>query len=129
MSEQKKTPVVHVARADEAFETGLRSDFEYRLLGARRTTAGEFIAQHIRVTPGDHDFDTTPHKHDTGFHLIYMLEGEVTFWFDGRGDVTFKKGDSWCQNYGVAHALQSCSADAEFLEVATPGDFETVLNP
>lgn len=127
MTDAKKVPVVHVARADEGFETGLRSDFEYRLLGGRRTTANEFIAQHIRVTPGEHVFDTTPHKHDTGFHFIYLLEGEVTFWFEGKGDVTFKKGDSWCQNYGVTHALKGCSGDAEFLEIATPGNFETEL--
>lgn len=125
MSDEKKQPVVHVARANDPWESGLRSDFEYRLLGGRRTTADEFVVQHIRVTPGDHDFDTTPHRHDTGFHFIYMLEGEVTFWFEDKGDVTFKKGDSWLQNYGVKHALQACSSDAEFLEVATPGNFDT----
>ncbi len=115
-----------VKRADEVeWQKGLRPDFEYCDLGIKEATNGEFGAHIIRIAaPGDHQ--TGRHSHTTGFQMIYILQGEAKFWFDGTGEVTVKKGDCFYQPDGLIHDGLWFSEDCELLEITTPGEFETV---
>lgn len=111
--------------ADAVFDPkGLRSFFAYRDLGIAAATGGAFHAHVIRAkeacTAG-----TGPHRHTLAFQLVYVLQGEVTFWYEGQGTFTFKAGDSVLQPPGIAHELQSCSADCEILEIVSPAEFAT----
>lgn len=115
-----------VSRADGAHfdPKGLRSFFAYRDLGIAGATGGAFHAQVIRAkeacTAG-----TGRHRHTLAFQFVYVLQGEVTFWYEGQGRVTFRPGDSVLQPPGIAHELESCSADCELLEITSPADFAT----
>lgn len=116
-----------VSRAENAkWETGLRSNFTYRPLGLEDATDGAYGAQVVRV------LDNSPenavgsrHHHSTGFHFFFVVAGEGTFWFEGEGEYTFKKGDVWMQPDGIVHAMRGCSEEFEVLEINTPGEFET----
>lgn len=125
MDQTSKKPFV-VSRVEGAdWVPGLRADFEYRDLGIKEATNGDWVVQTIRTVDNGTDHDVSKHHHDSGFHFIYMLEGEATFIFEGQGEVTFKKGDSWFQPDGIQHSMPKCSHEAVFLEIATPGDFNT----
>lgn len=126
MAEQtKKLPFV-LSRLNEAkWVPGLRPDFEYRDLGIDAATNGQFLVQTIRAVDNGTEHDVSKHHHDTGFHFLYMLEGEATFNFEGHGEVTFKKGDCWFQPDGIKHSMPRCNDEAVFLEIATPADFNT----
>ncbi len=115
-----------VSRAEAAVfdPRGLRSFFEYRDLAIGQATHGAYHAQVIRAreacTAG-----TGPHRHRLAFQMVYVLRGEVTFWYEGEGDFTFKPGDCVYQPPGIAHELTACSEDCELLEIVSPADFGT----
>ena len=115
-----------VSRAEgAAFDPrGLRSFFEYRDLGIGEATHGAFHAQVIRAreacTAG-----TGRHRHRLGFQMVYVLKGEVSFWYEGEGEFTFRPGDCVYQPPGIAHELLRCSDDCELLEIVSPADFGT----
>lgn len=115
-----------VKRANDAtWQKGLRSDFEYCDLGIKDATNGDFGAHIIRIAePGDHH--TGAHAHTTGFQMIYVLEGEAKFWFDGAGEVSVSKGDCFYQPDGLVHDGLWFSDDCKLLEITAPGQFETV---
>ena len=59
-----KRPFV-VSRLDAAdWVPGLRADFEYRDLGIKAATNGEWVAQTIRVVDNGTDHDVSKHHHD-----------------------------------------------------------------
>jgi len=128
MPDSAKTPSQQfvVSRAEGAHfdPKGLRSFFAYRDLGIAGATGGAFHAHVIRAkeacTAG-----TGAHRHTLGFQMVYVLRGEVTFWYEGQGTMTFKAGDSVLQPPGIAHELKSCSADCEILEIVSPAEFAT----
>lgn len=116
-----------VKRADDAdWKTGLRTDFEYNDLGIREATNGDFSAHIIRIADKTADHHTGKHAHMTAFQMIYILQGEARFWFDGEGEVTVTKGDCFYQPDGLMHDALWMSEDCELLEITSPGDFETV---
>ena len=116
--------VVSRAAGAEFDPKGLRSFFAYRDLGIGAATGGAYHAHVIRAkeacTAG-----TGRHRHALDFQLVYVLQGEVTFWYENQGTFTFKAGDSVLQPPGIAHELQSCSADCEILEIVSPAEFAT----
>jgi len=115
-----------VSRADSAdFDPrGLRSFFAYRDLGIGEATHGSFHAQVIRATEACTK-GTGAHRHSLGFQMVYVLRGEVSFWYEGQGSFTFRPGDCVYQPPGIAHELTSCSADCELLEIVSPAEFGT----
>ena len=114
--------------SDADWQTGLRSFFEYRDIGVAEATGGEFGAQIVRARAGggdEGDHGTSMHRHGTGFHLVFVLKGECTFWFKGYGEIDFKQGDCWFQPDGLVHEERSVSNDFEVLEINSPHDFLT----
>ena len=116
----------HVGRAEGAVfdPKGLRSFFAYRDLGIAEATAGRFHAHVIRAKEACRD-GTGAHRHGLDFQMFYVLKGEVTFWYEGQGEFTFRPGDAVLQPPGIGHELKLCSADCELLEITSPAEFST----
>ncbi len=119
-----------VSMAKEAkFEAGLRGFLEYRDLGIKDATHGQFKAHVIRVKKGeDHSalHTTGLHCHGLNFQMIYILKGWIKFTYEGHGEHIFGPGDCCLQPPGIAHNELDCSDDLELLEITSPGEFETV---
>jgi mannose-6-phosphate isomerase-like protein (cupin superfamily) len=115
-----------ISRAEgAAFDPkGLRSFFAYRDLGIGEATGGRYHAHVIRAKEACLD-GTGAHRHGLDFQMFYVLQGEVTFWYEGQGEFTFRPGDAVLQPPGIAHELKRCSADCELLEITSPAEFST----
>ncbi len=128
MPDSAKTPpqqfVVSRAAGAHFDPKGLRSFFAS---GARASAGAPGGGSPPRVAParGPPTAGTGAHRHTLGFQMVYVLQGEVTFWYEGQGTMTFKAGDSVLQPPGIAHELKSCSADCEILEIVSPAEFAT----
>ena len=105
---------------------GLREIFEYRDLGFKDATSGDYVAHVIRHN-GKKAKDEVQkwHVHDCTFQMVYVLNGWATFEYQGEGVRTIKKGDCINQRPGIPHREVACSEDLEVLEVAAPANFAT----
>src|SRR3546814_7624827 len=110
---------------DDGWTPGLREDFEYRDLGIREATNGEFGAHVIRIAKSGVDHHTGRHAHMTGFQMVYVLKGEARFWFEGDGEVSVAKGDCFYQPDGLVHDALWMSEDCDLLEITAPAEFPT----
>jgi len=113
---------------DAKFEAGLRAFLEYRDLGIKQATKGQFRAHVIRVKKGeDHGslHTTGLHQHLLDFQMIYILKGWIKFTYEGHGEHTFGPGDCCLQPPGIVHNELDCSDDLELLEITSPGDYVT----
>ena len=120
-----------VSLSDKAeYKDGLRDFLEYRDLGIKDASNGEYKAHILRVKKnfkGDQEMHTTGfHKHVVTFHMYYVLNGWVKFIYDGEGTFTFKKGDCVYAPPSIKHNEISCSDDFEALEILAPGIHNTV---
>ncbi|HWD06136.1 MAG TPA: cupin domain-containing protein [Amycolatopsis sp.] len=108
--------------------TGLRSFFEYRDLGIREATKGEFNAQVVRALPGEKG-STGWHYHPLTFQLVYCLRGWEDIAFEDGRLVRLEAGT--CVNIppGVGHNEIGYSDDLEALVIFAPESFETVSIP
>ena len=114
-----------VTHADDAgFDRGLRSFFEYRDLGIRDATNGQFVAHIIRAAQGA-DFAAQPHLHETQFQFVYVIKGWIEFEYEGQGAVKLVAGSSVHQPPGIRHRELGHSDDLELLEIVMPADFKT----
>lgn len=114
---------------DAKFDAGLRPFLEYRDLGIKHATHGQFRAHVIRVKKGkDHTslHTTGLHQHKLDFQMIYILKGWIKFIYEGHGEHTFGPGDCCLQPPGIVHNELDCSDDLELLEITSPGDYATV---
>ena len=129
MSKEKQKFNVSLAKKANC-KDGLRNFLEYRDLGIKDATNGDFHAHVLRVKKdckGDQDLHTTGfHKHLVTFQMYYVLNGWVKFIYEGEGEHTFQKGDCVLAPAKITHNEVSCSDDFEALEVLTPGEHETV---
>ena len=106
------------------FTGGLRAFFEYRDLGINDATKGKFSANVIRAVPGRHA-EPTWHIHHLDFQMIYILQGWVTFEYEGQGEITFRPGSAALQPPGIRHREVQHSDDLELIEITSPAEFET----
>jgi len=114
-----------VSHADGVpFERGLRSFFEYRDLGIKAATDGRVVAHVIRAAAGA-GFSSRPHRHETSFQLVCVLQGWIEFEYEGQGVVRLLAGSCVHQPPGIRHRELGHSADVEMLEIVMPGDFLT----
>jgi quercetin dioxygenase-like cupin family protein len=106
------------------FTGGLRAFFEYRNLGVDDATQGKYSANVIRAVPGKH---TEPawHIHHLDFQMIYILQGWVTFEYEGQGEVTFRPGSAAVQPPGIRPKEINHSDDLELIEITSPAEFKT----
>ena len=123
---------------DAKWDPGLRDFFEYRDLGVKAATGGEFKAHILRVKDGADpgDLHTTGlHTHGLGFQMIYILKGWIKFVYhiedadaDGgtREEVhTFGPGDCCLQPPSILHNELECSDDLELIEITSPANYPT----
>lgn len=112
--------------AGAAYETdGLREEFVYRDLGAADATGGEVHAHIVKAKHlrGGHN---GMHRHVVGFQFAMVLEGWVSFFYEGHGEIVYRKGDAVTVPGGLLHELRDYSADLELLEIASPAIYDTV---
>ena len=117
---------VHSAGKDADWEPGLREIFDYRDLGVKNGTNGDYIA-HIVKANGKKQSDQVQewHLHECTFQFVLVLNGWATFEYEDEGVHTIRKGDAINQRPWIAHREIECSPDFEVLEIVAPADFET----
>ena len=117
---------VHNESKDATWTPGLREIFEYRDLGWKDSTNGDYVA-HIVKHNGKKVADQVQqwHVHDCTFQFVYVLNGWAKFEYAGQGVRTIKKGDCINQIPGIPHREIACSEDFEVLEIVSPANFAT----
>ncbi|KNG92533.1 cupin domain-containing protein [Pseudaestuariivita atlantica] len=120
------TQPLTIRHADDGkFEgQGLRAFFEYRDLGIRDATDGDFGAHVIRAVPGE-ESPGAWHSHDLRFQMVYVTKGWVIFEYAGHGEVVLREGSSVLQPPGIVHREVRHSDDMELVEITSPADFAT----
>ena len=126
MSDTKDWTFSHDLAKDATWTPGLREIFEYRDLGIKGGTKGDYVAHLIRHN-GKKTTDAVQqwHVHDCRFQMVYVMNGWATFEYEGKGQKTIRKGDCINQIPGIAHREIACSDDFEVLEIVSPADFKT----
>ena len=126
MSDTKDWTFSHDVAADAKWTPGLREIFEYRDLGIKDGTKGDYVAHLIRHN-GKKTKDEVQqwHVHDCTFQMVYVMNGWATFEYAGHGQRTIRKGDCINQIPGIPHREIACSEDFEVLEIVAPANFKT----
>ncbi len=107
---------------------GLRTIMDYRDLGTKGATNGQFVAHLIRRNDSEEqDAVAEWHVHDCDFQFVYVLKGWAKFEFEGEGVRTMRAGDCINQRPGIPHREIELSDDYEVLEIVSPADFGTRL--
>ncbi|MEM7257093.1 MAG: cupin domain-containing protein [Pseudomonadota bacterium] len=110
---------------DSAFiGAGLRAFFEYRDLGIKEATNGDYVAHVIRAVPG-RESEGDWHTHDLNFQMVYVTKGWVVFEYEGVGEQILRAGSCVLQPPGIRHREVRHSDDMELIEIASPGEFTT----
>ena len=127
MSNKKDTwNFVHNVAKDANWKPGLREIFDYRDLGVKEGTNGDYIAHIIKANGKERKDDVKEwHVHDCEFQFVLVLNGWATFEYEGEGTKTIRKGDAINQRPMIAHRELDCSPDFEVLEIVAPADFKT----
>lgn len=123
MTHPQTLAVVH---DDGKFENGgLRHEFVYRDLHIAEATGGDYMAHVIRAGEGKGPIEA--HKHpEIKFQLVYVTRGEITFWYEGRGEETLKAGSCHLLPPGIDHSVIGWSDDLEMVEITSPAEFSSV---
>ena len=118
-----------INKASEAvWAPGLREIFEYRDLGWKDSSNGDYVA-HIVKANGKEMSDEVQewHVHDCTFQFVMVLEGWAEFEYEGQGIHRIEKGDVINQRPGIRHREIACSEDFQVLEIVSPASFETEI--
>ena len=121
----------HNKANDAVWTPGLREIFEYRDLGFKDSSKGDYVAQIVKAN-GKEMTDEVQHwhVHDCTFQFVMVLNGWAEFEYEGLGVKRIEKGDCINQRPGIAHREIGCSKDFEVLEIVSPAKFETrVVEP
>ena len=122
----KNWQFVHDREEDAEWHGGLRKIFDYRDLGVKAATGGDYIAHVIRANGRtDPDAVSEWHVHDCNFQLVQVLRGWATFEYEGEGRHTIRAGDCVLQPPGIKHREIEVSPDFEVLEIVSPANFAT----
>ena len=126
MEDRKHWDFIHNLADGADWTQGLREIFEYRDLGIKDGTKGDYVAHVIRAN-GKKQSDEVQqwHIHECDFQLVYVLNGWATFEYEGEGERTIRKGDCILQKPMIRHREIACSQDFEVLEIVSPASFET----
>jgi hypothetical protein len=122
---------VHNQASDAKWLPGLREIFDYRDLGIKDGTKGDYVAHIIRHN-GKKQKDKVQHWHihECDFQFVLVLNGWATFEYEGQGQRTIRKGDAILQTPMIKHREIACSDDFEVLEIVSPANFATkVVDP
>lgn len=123
---EKAWQFVHDSADGAKWTPGLREIFDYRDLGIKGGTNGDYVA-HVIKSNGKEQKDEVQqwHVHDCDFQFVYVLNGWAKFEYEGQGVHTIKKGDTILQTPGIKHREIACSKDFEVLEIVSPANFKT----
>ena len=112
--------------SDAVWTDGLREIFEYRDLGIKDATKGDYVA-HIVKANGKEMADEVQHwhVHDCDFQFAMVLNGWAECEYEGIGVRRIEKGDCINQRPGIRHREIACSKDFEVLEIVSPANFKT----
>ena len=118
----------HSRISDAEWTPGLRKMFDYRDLGVKAATNGDYVAHIIRAN-GKRDPDAVQqwHVHNCTFQFVMVLNGWAEFEYEGQGVRKIEKGDVIYQRPGIRHREIGCSKDFEVLEIVSPASFETKI--
>ena len=122
---------MHNQASDAKWTPGLREIFDYRDLGIKDGTKGDYVAHIIRHN-GKKQKDQVQHWHihECDFQFVLVLNGWATFEYEGQGQRTIRKGDAILQTPAIKHREIACSDDFEVLEIVSPANFATkVVDP
>ena len=123
---QRDWRFVHNQASKAAWTPGLREIFEYRDLGIKEGTKGDYVAHLIRHNGRKAKDEVQKwHVHDCTFQFVFVLNGWATFEYEGEGERTIRQGDAILQTPGIKHREIACSEDFEVLEIVAPADFKT----
>jgi len=119
---------VHNLAKDANWTPGLREIFEYRDLGIKDGTNGDFVAHIIRHN-GKKSKDEVQqwHIHECDFQFVYVMNGWAEFEYEGEGVRRIQKGDCINQRPMIPHREIACSEDFEVLEIVSPANFKTKI--
>ena len=119
---------VHNLTSEAKWTPGLREIFDYRDLGIKDGTNGDYVA-HIIKANGKKQQDKVQqwHIHKCNFQFVMVLNGWATFEYEGQGEHTIRKGDAILQTPMIKHREIACSDDFEVLEIVSPAEFETEI--
>ena len=126
MSDQHQ--FAHSRASEVEWTPGLRKMFDYRDLGVKAATNGDYVAHIIRAN-GKKDPDAVQqwHVHHCTFQFVMVLNGWAEFEYEGQGVRKIEKGDVIYQRPGIRHREIACSKDFEVLEIVSPASFETKI--
>ena len=118
----------HNLASEAVWTQGLREIFEYRDLGIKSATNGDYIA-HIIRSKGSPDPDEVQHwhVHHCDFQFVMVLEGWAEFEYEGEGVRRIQKGDVINQRPVIRHREIACSEDFQVLEIVSPANFKTEI--
>jgi quercetin dioxygenase-like cupin family protein len=57
--------------------------------------------------------------------MVYVLKGELMFWYDGRGEETLRAGSVHLPPPGIKHSVVGWSDDIEMVEITSPAAYDT----
>lgn len=125
---QKDWNFVHNIAENANWTQGLREIFNYRDLGLKEGTNGDYIAHIIKANGKELKDDVKEwHIHECEFQFVLVLNGWATFEYEGEGIKTIRKGDAINQKPMIAHREIACSKDFEVLEIVAPANFKTKI--
>ncbi|MEX0695463.1 MAG: cupin domain-containing protein [Rhodospirillales bacterium] len=118
----------HSKATDAVWTPGLRDIFDYRDLGVKQSTNGDYVAHIIRANGRTNPDEVQQwHMHHCTFQVVLVLNGWAEFEYEGEGIHRIEKGDFINQRPGIRHREIACSEDFEVLEIVSPGDFKTEI--
>ena len=118
----------HSRAAEATWTPGLREIFEYRDLGVKDATNGDYIAHMIRANGKTNPDDVQEwHVHHCDFQVVLVINGWAEFEYEGEGIHRIEKGDFINQRPGIHHREIACSKDFEVLEIVSPANFKTEI--
>ena len=119
---------IHNIAKDAEWKPGLRDIFNYRDLGIKDGTNGDYIAHIIKANGKELKDEVKEwHMHECDFQFVLVLNGWATFEYEGEGLKTIRKGDAINQKPMIAHREIACSKDFEVLEIVSPANFKTKI--
>ena len=117
---------IHNKSKDANWTPGLREIFEYRDLGIKDGTKGDYVAHVVRHNGKEMKDEVQQwHIHECDFQFVYVIDGWAEFEYEGQGVRRIEKGDVINQRPMIKHREIACSNDFAVLEIVSPANFKT----
>ena len=115
----------HHRRCDATWGTWRLPGFEARRTGIAAATGGVANVEVARSIDGA---ASVAASHDADILFTFVLEGGMRLRVSGRESQDLRAGDAFVVPPRTETAYERCTRDLELLEVALPGNFETMMH-